>query len=212
MPSDDRGPNWIISGFLPSSTNDTVPNELLVAARRVWPRVHAQAKRDLGQRKNDPENATLAAEVWEGMLQSVARSLHRLRVSCKEIANIDSYLVGAFRHRFNRTRSCQQRRERTIRLVATANELDALAKSPSLYRSFDFENHVLAKEVFSHMDPWLKKVWTARQYGYSWKEIAEFLGTGEERAKVKFRYKLSLLRIQLRGNDESLYGDHPWES
>jgi len=212
MPSEDRGPNWIISGFLASSTDDAVPNELLVAARRVWPRVHALAKRELGQRKNDPENATLAAEVWEGMLQSIARSLHRLRVSCKEIANMDSYLVGAFRHRFNRTRSRQQRRERTIRLVATVNELDALAKSRSLYPSIDFENNILAREVFSHMDPWLKKVWTARQYGYSWKEIAEFVGTGEERAKVKFRYKISLLRIQLQGNEETSHGDQPWES
>jgi hypothetical protein len=209
MPSEDRGPNWIISGFLPSSTDDAVPNELLVAARRVWPRVHALAKRELGQRKNDPENATLAAEVWEGMLQSIARSIHRLRVSCKEIANMDSYLVGAFRHRFNRTRSRQQRRERTIRLVATVNELDALAKSRSLCPSIDFENNILAREVFSHMDRWLKRVWTARQYGYSWKEIAEFLGTGEERAKVKFRYKISLLRIQLQGNDETSHGDQP---
>src|SRR6516165_12696455 len=121
MPSEDRGPNWIISGFLPSSTDDDAPNELLVAARRVWPRVQALVKRELGQRKNDPENATLAAEVWEGMLQSIARSLHRLRVSCKEIANMDSYLVGAFLHRFNRTWSRHQRRERTIRLVATVN-------------------------------------------------------------------------------------------
>jgi hypothetical protein len=57
------------------------------------------------------------------------------------------------------------------------------------------------------MDRWLKRVWIARQYGYSWKEIAEFLGTGEERAKVKFRYKLSMLRIQLRSKGQNVYGE-----
>jgi len=208
MPSDDRGPNWIISGFPPSSNDDSIPNELRLSARRVWPRVHAQAKRELGRMQGDPENATLAAEVWEGMLQSIARSIHRLRVSCTEIANMDSYLIGAFRHRFNRTRYRQQRREQTIRLVASVGELDALARSRSPHPSVDFENQILAREVFGQMDPWLKRVWTARQYGYSWKEIAEFLGTGEERAKVKFRYKLSMLRIRLRGNGESSYGEH----
>jgi len=208
MPNDDRGPNWIISSSLPSSTDDSIPNELLLSARRVWPRVLAQARRELGQRRDDPENATLAAEVWEGMLQSIARSLHRLRVSCGEIANMDSYLIGAFQHRFNRRRFRQQRREQTIRLVASVNELDALAKSRSLRPSVDFEDHILAREVFSQMDPWLKKVWTARQYGYSWKEIAGFLGTGEDRAKVKFAYKLSALRVRLQAKGRAFYGDH----
>jgi hypothetical protein len=198
MPSDNPGPNWIIS-CLPTSTTGNVPDELLRSARRVWPRVQAHAKREFGNRQDDPENATLAAEVWEGVLQSIARSLRRLRVSCSEIVNMDSYLVGAFEHRFNRTRLRQRRREQTIQLVASVSELDALARRRNLQMSADIEGRILAKEVFSLMDRWLKRVWTARQYGYSWKQIAEYLGTGEKRAKVKFKYKLSSLRVQLRG-------------
>jgi len=198
MPSDNPGPNWVIS-CLPTSTRDNVPDELLRSARRVWPRVHAHAKRDFGNRQDDPENATLAAEVWEGVLQSIARSLRRLRVSCSEIADMDSYLIGAFEHRFNRTRLRQRRRERTIQLVASARELDALAKRRNLHMWTDIEGHILAKEVFSLMDRWLKRVWTARQYGYSWKEVAGYLGMQEGRAKMKFKYKLSSLRMQLRG-------------
>jgi hypothetical protein len=198
MPIDD-GPNWIISSCLSASTHENVPNELLLSARRVWPRVHAHAKRELGDRQNDPENATLAAEVWEGVLQSIARSFQRLRVSCVGIANMDSYLIGAFRHRFNRTRHRQQRREQTIQLVASVSELDALANKRSLHRPVDIECYILAKEVFALMDRWLKRVWTARQYGYSWKEIAAYLGAGEERTKMKFRYKFSILRMRLRG-------------
>lgn len=197
MPSDNPGPNWVIS-CLAASTHNNVPDELLRSARRVWPRVHAHAKREFGNRQNDPENATLAAEVWEGVLQSIACSFRRLRVSCLSIANMDSYLIGAFEHRFNRTRLRQRRREQTIQLVASVSELDALAKRRNMQMSADIEGHILAKEVFSLMDRWLKRVWTARQYGYSWKEIAAYLGTDEGQARMKFRYKVSSLRAQLR--------------
>jgi hypothetical protein len=200
MPNDDPGPEWIISNCLPTtSTDSTDQEELLRSARRVWPHVHAHANRELGERRDDPENVTLAAEVWEGVLQSIARSLHRLRTSCAEIANIDSYLIGAFRHRFNRTRCRQQRREQMIQLVASATELDVLAAKRGLHASVDFEGRILAKEILALMDMWLRRVWTARQYGYSWKEIAGCLGTGEQRTKMKFRYKLSILRARLGG-------------
>jgi DNA-directed RNA polymerase specialized sigma24 family protein len=200
MPSDDPGPEWIISNCLPTTSSDrTNQKELVISARRVWPYVHAHANRELGDRRDDPENVTLAVEVWEGVLQSIAKSLHRLRTSCAEIANMDSYLIGAFRHRFNRARRRQQKRERTIRLFASANELDVLAAKRGLRTSVDFEARVLAKEIFALMDAWVRRVWTARQYGYSWKEIAEYLGAGEQRTKMKFRYKLSVVRSRLGG-------------
>lgn len=200
MPSDDPGPEWIISSFLPTtSTDSTSQEELLLSARRAWPHVHAHASRELGDKRDDPENATLAAEVWEGVLKSIARSLHRLRVSCTEIANMDSYLIGAFRHRFNRARHRQQKREQMIQLVASISELDALARKQGLHASVDFERRVLAKEVFSFMDKWMKRVWTARRYGYSWKNIGRHLGIGEDRVKMKFRYKLTILRVRLGG-------------
>jgi DNA-directed RNA polymerase specialized sigma24 family protein len=198
MPSSDPGPEWIISNCLPTTPTDkTGQEELKQSARRVWPHIHAHVNRELGGRRDDPENVTLAAEIWEGMLQSIARSLHRLRTSCAEIANMDSYLIGAFRHRFARARRRQQRRERLIQLVASANELDVLAAKRGLRASVDFERRILAKEIFAFMDTWLRRVWTARQYGYSWKEIAEYLGTGEQRTKMKFRYKLGILRCRL---------------
>lgn len=200
MLSDDPGPEWIISNCPPPTSSDRAnQEELVLSARRVWPHVHAHANRELGDRRDDPENVTLAAEVWEGVLQSIAKSLRQLRTSCAEIANMDSYLIGAFRHRFNRARHRQQKREQTIQLVASAEELDVLAAKRGLYASVDFEGRILAKEILALMDAWLRSVWTARQYGYSWKDIAEYLGTGEQGTKMKFRYKLSILRGRLRG-------------
>jgi hypothetical protein len=200
MPTDDPGPEWIISSCLPAtSAHDNSQDELLLSARRAWPHAHAHASRELGDKRDDPENATLAAEVWEGVLQSIARSLHRLRVSCTEIANMDSYLIGTFRHRFNRARHRQQKREQMIQLVASISELDVLAMKRGLYTSVDFERRVLAKEAFSLMDKWMKTVWTAQRYGYSWRKIGRHLGIGADRAKMKFRYKLSILRVRLGG-------------
>ncbi|HXX73229.1 MAG TPA: hypothetical protein VEI80_05985 [Candidatus Acidoferrales bacterium] len=64
--------------------------------------------------------------------------------------------------------------------------------------SRDIEGHILAREVFSLMDRWLRRVWTARQYGYSWKDIAGYMDMDEKKAQLKFKYKLSALRIWLR--------------
>ena len=193
MPSDDPGPEWILSSCSPaSSTASNGQDELLVSARRVWPYVHAHATRALGARRDDPENATLAAEVWEGVLQSIAGTLNRLRTSSAEIANMDSYLIGAFRHRFNRTRHRQQRREQTIQLVASINELDILARKQGLHTSGDFERQVLLKEIFILMDKWMRRVWTARRYGYSWKELGIQDREPALQGRVSLRAKLGM--------------------
>ena len=201
MPSYDAGPEWIISSCLSKASSDTnSQEELLLSARRVWPYVHAHARREFGDRGNDPENVTLATEVWEEVLQSIARSLNSFRTSCTEIANMDSYLIGAFWHRFNRARRRQQRREQTIQLVASTNELENLAEKQGLHASLDFERRMLAREILALMDIWLRRVWAARQYGYSWKEIGKYLGMGPQRTKMKFGYKLSKLRVRLGAN------------
>jgi hypothetical protein len=44
------------------------------------------------------------------------------------------------------------------------------------------------------MDPWTKKVWQARQLGYSWKEISLWLGSNEDQARKKFNYGVEKTR------------------
>jgi len=198
MPRGDPGPEWIISNYLPPASSDNSPqDELILSARRVWPRLHSRANRELGVRRNDPENATLAAEVWEGVLASIAKSLHRMKTSWVEIANMDSYLIGAFRHRFSRACRRQLRREQTLQLVASAAELDVVAAKRGMRASVDFDRRVLVNEILALMDVWLRRVWTAREYGYSWREIAGYLDSSEHSTKMKFRYKLAILRGRL---------------
>ena len=198
MPSSDPGPEWIISNFLPASPTDgSTHEELTLSAKRVWPQIQSQANRELGAKRHDPENATLAAEVWEGVLESIAKNLLRVRTSCAEIVNMDSYLIGAFRHRFSRAYRRQLRRERTIQLVASADQLDVLAAKRGMRAVVDFERRLFAREIWNLMDLWLKRVWTAHEYGYSWRKIARHVGGSEHSIKMKFRYKLLLLRRRL---------------
>ena len=198
MPSNTPGPEWIISTFLPATPTDGgTQEEFILSAKRVWPQIHSHANRELGAKRHDPENATLATEVWEGVLESVAKSFRRLTTSCAEIVNMDSYLIGAFRHRFSRACRRQRMREQTLQLIASPCQLEILAAKRGMRAEVDFEQRVYAKEIWNLMDVWLKHVWTAHQYGYSWREIARHVGGSEQSTKMKFRYKLSLLRGRL---------------
>ena len=59
------------------------------------------------------------------------------------------------------------------------------------------EDSIQVKEVVQNMDDWTRKVWIARQYGYSWRETAEHMGLSEHQAKLRFRYALRKLAARL---------------
>ena len=68
----------------------------------------------------------------------------------------------------------------------------------------ELETAIAIKEVIRHMDGWTRKIWQARQYGYSWKEISKWLGVTEQQAKMKFRYGLGrLVRVCSENRSES---------
>ena len=59
------------------------------------------------------------------------------------------------------------------------------------------ERRIAVTQITDRMDDWTKKVWQARQYGYSWKEISTWLGITEHKAKMKFQYGLEKTRASL---------------
>jgi DNA-directed RNA polymerase specialized sigma24 family protein len=59
------------------------------------------------------------------------------------------------------------------------------------------EQSIQVKEAVQRMDEWTRKVWAARQYGYSWREIARHFGLTEPQAKLRFRYAIGKLRARL---------------
>ena len=200
MSSHDVGPEWILS--TPDGSGKTLSqhtdNELIVVARRLWPRVQAHARRERGNTSFD-DSLVLASEVWEGVLQSVSKTLHRLDGKSAQIVDLDGYLFGAFHHRFNRAMKKERRRQEMIQLVPLSRDLELFAGAQDSKAVHDLERSVLVKEVTENMDAWTRKVWIARHYGYSWKEVAEHVGLREQQAKLRFRYAMGKLRARLGG-------------
>jgi len=185
------------------STARAVDETLLAAARATWPRVLAHARLELRSKNSEAETEALAAEVWESVLKSVAKSLQRNREKGRSISNLEGYLFAAFHHRFNRFLKSEQRRDDAIELVSSSMDFDKIAAAQDTRWVSELETAIAVKEIIRYMDARTRKIWQARQYGYSWKEISKWLGVTEQQAKMKFRYGLgktrqSLLRTRKR--------------
>ena len=63
----------------------------------------------------------------------------------------------------------------------------------------ELDRAITVRQIVAHMDEWTKRVWQARQYGYSWKEIAKRLEVSEQAAKKRFQYGLEKTRENLLG-------------
>lgn len=199
MSSHELNPEWVLSSLTSSATDSPATNngdELITVARRLWPRVQAHARRELANKTSD-EAVVLATEVWEGVLQSVAKTLQRSNEKSPHVVDLDAYLFGAFHHRFNRALRKERRREQTIKLVPSAHDLELLQQAHDSKSVCDLERSIQVKEAIQKMDEWTRKVWTARQYGYSWREIARHLRLTEPQAKLRFRYAIGKLRARL---------------
>ncbi|MGA2483737.1 MAG: hypothetical protein ABSF92_11550 [Candidatus Acidiferrales bacterium] len=167
---------------------------LICAAREVWPRVLAHAKKELTANGLGSDHFSIAAQVWERMLRSVSRTRQRNTDHHQPIADLQSYLFLAFVHRFNRTLLREQRRVETIELVSSSVDLEELESSRDAGWVEELERAIAIRQIADRMDSWTKKVWRARQYGYSWKEISVWSGISEQTAKKRFQYGLEKTR------------------
>ena len=197
MPSPDLNPEWVLSKTSSDKKAQALETELISAASRLWPRVQAHARRELAN-KNSDDGIALAAEVWEGVLQSVARTVQRRNGTGPSIVDLDAYLFGVFHHRFNRTLKRERRRQETIELVPSTRDLEQLPGARDAESPRKVERSLQVKEVVQNMDDWTRRVWTAKQYGYSWREIAETVGLSEQSAKARFHNALRKLAARLR--------------
>ena len=197
MPSPDLNPEWVLSKNSSDKEAQPLETELISAASRLWPRVQAHARRELVN-KNSEDGITLAAEVWEGVLQSVARTVQRRNGTGPSIVDLDAYLFGVFHHRFNRALKRERRRQETIELVPSTRDLERLPGARDSQSPRKVERSLQVKEVVQNMDDWTRRVWTAKQYGYTWREIAEHVGLSEQTAKARFHNALRKLAARLR--------------
>ena len=188
---------WVLllgGSQVPDGLPIAIDEELLVAAREAWPHVLAHVRGELFDKESGPERTALAADIWDRVLRSVTKTRQRNRDHRPPISDLESYLIGVFHPRFNRLLKKEQKRAETIELVSSAVDLERFEAALDTEWAEQLERAIAVKQITDRMDPWTKKVWQARQYGYSWKEIARWLGITEQQAKMKFQYNLEKIR------------------
>jgi len=168
--------------------------ELISAAREVWPRVLVYTKKELSANRLGSDTASMAAQVWERMLRSVSRTRQRNTDNRQAIADLQSYLFLAFVHRFNRAVVQEQKHSERIELVSSSVDLERIESAQDAGWVEELERTIAIREITDRMDPWTKKVWQARQLGYSWKEISVWLGATGDQARKKFDYGVEKTR------------------
>jgi RNA polymerase sigma factor (sigma-70 family) len=196
MSSHELSPEWVLSSFIsPIHDRQDEIRELIVVARTLWPRIQVHAHREQPE-KNSDEALSFAMEVWEGVLQSVAKTIQRPNRGNWRIKDKEAYIFGAFRHRFNRALRKERRRRELIQHLPS-NDLEHVRQAHDSQAVRDLEQSIQINEAVRKMDTWTRKVWAARQYGYSWREISTHLGLTESQAKLRFRYAINRLRGRL---------------
>ena len=196
MPAPEPGPEWVLSGANPR-LDPATESELSKAARSAWPKALAHV-RQVQSRDPFDDDGILVAEVWESVLQSVSKTLDRMNGRRGEIKDLEAYLLGSFYHRLGRALKKEERREEMIHLVSSAQELELLDKTSRGVQD-DIEGKVHAREILDRMDEWSRKVWIAREYGYTWKQIGDVLGTPGDSVMLRFRRRMKILRERLFG-------------
>lgn len=176
---------------------DPMPEEVLAAARATWPRIVIHATREFERQGSTREAVALAADIWEAELRSVAKAFQRKGKYASSIGDLESYLLTAFHHRFHRFLKKEHERHEIFQSVSGALNLDILEASQSTEWVSELERKIAVRQITDRMDSWTKKVWQARQYGYSWKEISTWLGVTEHQAKMKFQYGLEKTRANI---------------
>ena len=191
----ELSPEWVLSAFLSNTTRGSQDHvsELAMVARRVWPRVQSNARKQLANEGFD-DATVLASEVWEALLRSVAKTMQRSEAKNWQPMNLEAYLVGTFNHRFSRAlRKERRRREKHLPLSLDLERLRPAIDSTTVA---DLHRAIQIKEAIKSMDEWTRRVWMARRYGLSWRELANYLELTEPQAKLRFRYAIGRLRAR----------------
>src|SRR5712664_4164223 len=94
MSKPDPYGDWVLFPASEGESKNPSPtdNELILAAREVWPRVLAHAKKELNANDLGSDSASMAAHVWEQMLRSVSKTRQRITDPSQSIADLQSYL------------------------------------------------------------------------------------------------------------------------
>lgn len=193
MQSPNLGPEWVIAGGDDGARAPSKSHErLLEAARIAWPNVLSYARlADVADKEY------LATEVWEEVLRSVFRTMHRLG-NLHHVKDLEAYLIGAFRHRFHRELVRERHYRKNLLLSESVEELESLGRIQDWKPVERLERELQIQKILNLMDPWTRRVWNYIKYGYSIKEIALRLDLTEFQVEFRYRRRLARLREYFR--------------
>ena len=162
---------WVIRRLQQEAGGDAnpLPAEVLTAARVVWPRIPVLVANEIKPQGSLREAEVLAAEIWEEVLRSVSRAIGRNGNYASSIRDPESYLLVAFQHRFRRFRKAEHGRRDRFPSASTSLDLGLVEGTQDATRILELERAITVRQIIDRMDPWTKKAWQARQFGYSWK-------------------------------------------
>jgi len=192
---------WVIRKLQQEAGGDAhpFPADVLAAARVVWLRIPALVASESKQEGSLREAEALAAEIWEGVLRSVGRAIGRNGHYASSIRDPEAYLLVAFQHRFRRFQKGERTRRERFQSASADFDLGLVEGARDATWILELERAITVRQISDRMDRWTKKAWQARQFGYSWKEIAARSGLSEQAAKKKFEYGLEKTRQRIVG-------------
>ena len=193
MQSSDPSPEWVIAGpDRTPRTHSKSHERLLQAARKAWPSALSYARTE-----DVPDCVCLATEVWEELLRSVLRTMQRLG-DLHHVTNLESYLIGGFRHRFQRELLKEKRHRQKLLPSESVEQLETMGRIQDWLPVERMERGLLVQQIVDLMDPWTRRVWSYIKYGYSIKEISRHLGLTEYQVEFRYRRRLARLRAYVR--------------
>jgi DNA-directed RNA polymerase specialized sigma24 family protein len=190
MPSSDPdNGEWVLSGTSDRDKEKSPQDEALLAAvRQAWPHMLAHARRIIDCTQDFDEKNAIAIEIWEKVVRSVAKTLHRKEDGRgPAIVNLENYLIGAFHHRLNRYLERERKRSAVFQQLPSIQELERLLNSNSSRWIIELEESITVGQIVAHMDAQTRNIWKLRHMRYSWKEIAGELRLNEQQVIMRFQ-------------------------
>jgi DNA-directed RNA polymerase specialized sigma24 family protein len=139
------------------------------------------------------QDSSIAADILEAVLLAISRARRASRMLGNPIRNLDSYLYVAFVRRLNR----HVARQPKIQFVGSLQDLDAFSGIHTRGSRSTVEDELLVGELLQYMTGRPRDMFFLRTSGYSWKEVARFLGTTANSAQVLFNKGIGTARSRI---------------
>ena len=161
---------------------------LLTAAQRNWKRVQSYAVRH-GQ------DTSRAAEVLEATVHSLSSLIRRHPHFAERIKSLDDYVFGVAAHGLNRLAA----KEPTVEYIGSLDDLNSLQGAHDSSWASRLEKELVLKETTGYMNERARHLFSLREMGYSWEEIARNLGTTANNVQSQFSQGVARARRRILG-------------